>query len=415
MQRGDPGAATRLLPSGAVDANINFGAGANSFVNAVAMQEEPFIDNPQQQREEILIGGGFTQFNGAACQHVARLYGGSLTGMGSFEFTSAAYTADENGTNTLITIRRTGGTSGPQPDGSTTVTFYTSDGTAVAGVNYLGVTNTLTFPLGETMANVLITVIDDSQINPDRTVNLALTNPQPVVAGGPQLGRQPFATLTILNDDAGVTFDTASPSVAKNISSGAATIQIDRFGNTRSVVTVNFATTLGGTALIGTDYLPVTNTVVFQAGQTNAFITIPIINNNLVEGNQTVTMQLSNAIGALLLQPSHAVLTIIDSNHAPGQFFFATNTLAVSQGVGNAVITVLRTNGLTGVVTVNYSPSPAPRCRRDYGPRTALLFSPKARPARDRGAHHPAPLVRESIPFHVALTNPTGGAALGDP
>src|ERR1035441_5706136 len=66
-------------------------------------------------------------------------------------------------------------------------------------------------------------------------------------------------------------------------------------------------------------------------------------------------MVLSNAVGALLLQPAQAVLTIIDSNHAPGQFFFPTNTLFVSQGVGNAVITVLRTNGSTGVVTVDYA------------------------------------------------------------
>ena len=130
------------------------------------MQQEPFIDNPQQQREQILIGGGFTQFNGVSCQHVARLYGGSLAGMGSFEFTSANYSADENGTNTLITIQRTGGTSGPHPDGNTTVTFSTADGTAVAGTNYVGVTNTLTFPLGETLASVLITVIDDLQITP---------------------------------------------------------------------------------------------------------------------------------------------------------------------------------------------------------------------------------------------------------
>src|ERR1035437_111994 len=126
------------------------------------------------------------------------------------------YTTLFRSTNTLITIRRTGGTSGPQPDGATTVTFYTTDGTAVAGVNYVGVTNTLSFPLGETLASVLITVINDLQINPDRTVNLILTNPQPAIAGGPQLGRQPFATLTILNDDAGVSFDSGTHSRDKN-------------------------------------------------------------------------------------------------------------------------------------------------------------------------------------------------------
>ena len=87
-----------------------------------------------------------------------------------------------------------------------------------------------------------------------------MTNPQPAIAGGPQLGRQPFATLTILNDDAGVSFSSATYSRAKNANDGAATINLVRFGNTRSVVSVDFATTTNGTAVIGTDYLPVTNT-----------------------------------------------------------------------------------------------------------------------------------------------------------
>jgi uncharacterized repeat protein (TIGR01451 family)/uncharacterized delta-60 repeat protein len=349
------GRITRLMPDGSVDPMINFGAGANGFVAAVAIQQEPFIDNPQQQREKIVIGGGFNQFNGLACQHFGRLYGGSLGGMGSFEFVSPSFTAVENGTNTLITVRRTGGTSGPQPDGSTTVAFMTSDGMAVSGVNYVGVTNTLTFPLGETVANVLVTIIDDLQINPDRTVNLALTNPQPVITGGPQLGRQPIATLTILNDDAGVSFSSPTYSRDENASDGAATIDIYRFGNTNSTVTVDFATTTNGTAVIGTNYFPVTNTIVFLPGDTNRSIKVPIVNNNLIEGNKTVVMLLSNATGALLLEPSQAVLTIIDDNRAPGQFLFATNANFVSQGAGNAVITVLRTNGSSGVVTVDYS------------------------------------------------------------
>ena len=408
------GRLTRLLSNGAVDPMINFGSGANSFVAAVAIQQEPFLDNPLQRREKILIGGGFTQFNGVSCQHLARIYGGSLDGMGSFEFTASGYSADENGTNTLITIRRTGGTSGPQPDGATSVTFYTADGTAVAGVNYVGVTNTLTFPLGETLASVLITVKDDLQINPDRTVNLILTNPQPAIAGGPQLGRQPFATLTILNDDAGVSFDSATYSRDKNANDGAATIRVIRFGNTRSVVSVDFATTTNGTAVIGTDYLPVTNTVVFLAGETNQSIKVPIVNNSLVEGNRTVTMSLSNALGALLLQPMQAVLTIIDSNHAPGQFFFPINPVFVSQGAGNAVITVLRTNGSTGVVTVDFATIPGTAIAGvDYVFTSNTLVFAEGELSKQiliPIIQHPQAGLDRSL--SVVLTRPTGGAAI---
>ena len=408
------GRVTRLMPNGAVDPMINFGAGANSFVAAVAVEQEPFVDNLQQQREEILVGGGFTQFNGVSCQHIARLYSGSLTGMGSFEFTSANYTADENGTNTVITIRRTGGTSGPQPGGNTTVTFSTKDGSALAGINYVGVTNTLTFPLGETLASVLITVNDDFQINPDRTVNLALANPQPAVAGGPQLGRQPVATLTILNDDAGVSFSSATYSRDKNANDGAATINLVRFGNPRSVVSVEFATTFGGTAVVGTDYFPVANTNVFLAGETNVSIKIPIVNNNLVEGNKTVTMALSNPTGALLLQPSQAVLTIIDNNRAPGQLFFPTNNFFVSQGAGNAVISVLRTNGSTGIVTVDYATVAGSAIAGvDYTYTSNTLVFAEGETAKQIVipiVQHPVASPDKS--FSVVLANTTGGATI---
>jgi hypothetical protein len=41
----------------------------------------------------------------------------------------------------------------------------------------------------------------------------------------------------------------------------------------------------------------VTNLVSFAIGETVKTVTIPIINDLLIEGNETVTMELTNAIG----------------------------------------------------------------------------------------------------------------------
>ena len=79
---------TRLNPDGTVDPTINFGDGANGAVNAVVVQ-------PADQF--LVIGGSFTQYNDQTAGHVARIYGGSQTGSGLFEFTSAGYQVDENG------------------------------------------------------------------------------------------------------------------------------------------------------------------------------------------------------------------------------------------------------------------------------------------------------------------------------
>ena len=96
----------------------------------------------------------------------------------------------------------------------------TSDGTAVAGVNYTAVVTNLTFPVGEIISSIGIPIIDDFLVNTDRTVNLFLTNPQP--AGGPALGNQSASQLTIINDDCAVSFSSATYSVNEDTGLGAA-------------------------------------------------------------------------------------------------------------------------------------------------------------------------------------------------
>ena len=88
--------------------------------------------------------------------------------------------------------------------------FSTSDGTAASGSNYLGVTNTLTFPAtGKPSRTSIFPSSATISWTSTRTVNLALSN---VV--GASLGGQPTALLTIINNDnSGVSFSSPiSPS-----------------------------------------------------------------------------------------------------------------------------------------------------------------------------------------------------------
>ena len=157
---------TRLNFDGSVDTSINFGGGANNYVAALAVQ----TDN------NIVMGGGFTEVDGEPRSRLARIYGGSLGALdpsGSFEFALPVFSYYKSETNSLITVRREGGTAGT----NVTVDFQTFDGTAFAGINYVGVSNTLAFPPGETFAKVLVPIIPDTQISPDRTVGLLLDQP----------------------------------------------------------------------------------------------------------------------------------------------------------------------------------------------------------------------------------------------
>ena len=389
---------TRLLPDGSVDPGINFGAGADSFIDALAVQTDNMI----------VIGGGFSEFDGTPRPHLARLYGGNLTGSGAFEFITGNFQVDENNTNAMITVRRRGGTAG-----NVGVNFFTSAGTAVPGLNYSNVSASLSFPVGETFQSVLVPVFDDFQITPDLTVNLTLTNPiAPAV-----LGNQPTSILTIINDDSAVSFSSATYSRNENAVDGAATIHVVRTGSTRGVSSVNFATTTNGTAVIGLNYTPVTNLFTFQPGDTNLSFKIPIFHDLAADGDKTVTMVLSNATGAFLLSPSTAVLTIIDVDRAPGLISFATTNYVVSEGAGNLIVSVNRTNGSSGVVSVNYSTVPGSALPGFKYTTTVgtLTFNDG-----ESNKTFAVPILEENQvegnqTFSLILSNATGGASLGSP
>ncbi|MGO9269700.1 MAG: Calx-beta domain-containing protein [Terriglobia bacterium] len=334
---------TRLNPDGSVDTAINFGAGCDNFVASVVVQTN----------DSIVLGGGFTTYDGASAPYLTRIFGRSIAGSGTFEFTSAAFGAYETATNAVITLRRRGGTSATASGPNVYVTVATSDGYppngAINGTNYLGGLFTNTFPPGETFGTVLIPVLHDFQVTPDLTVNLQITDIEPLGLGG--LGNQPIATLYITNVDSAVHFSAATYSIAKNDQAGRATIPIYRLGSTVETSQVEFMTT-GGTAQ--GRYIPVDTNIVFNPGDTvlNAFI--PIINDNLVLGDETVTMALANPVDTLLSTPSTATLTIIETSTATGTLAFSAPSYVVSEQGTNAYLNVLRNGGVTGLITADY-------------------------------------------------------------
>ena len=349
---------TRLNIDGTVDPTINFGSGANDAVNAVVIAPDSIPGYPANVPDEkIILGGAFSQYDGQPQAHLARAFGGSVSGSGSFQFSLASYSVDESSTNAVIAVQRIGGTSGTNADnsGDVFVPFSLSDGSAVAGVNYANVTTNLDFAAGEVIQYVTIPVFDDGVVTPDLTASLALG--APFTAGA--IGNQPTATLTIVNDDSTISFSSASYSVPKNTASGVATINVLRNGAAYGTARVNFATTSSGTAVRQTDYTPVTQALVFAPGVSNLTVNIPINNNNISEGNRTIGLSLTSVTGSLPSAPTNAVLTIIDTVNGPGQLMFSAASYPVSAGGGvgytTAVVTVLRTNGITGTIAVNYS------------------------------------------------------------
>ncbi len=107
-------------------------------------------------------------------------------------FAAAAFSFSEGAGAATIVVRRTGPATIPA-----SVDYETRDDTAVAGEDYVAASGTLSFEAGEVEKSFDVTLIDDDQIEPDKTVVLALSNP----VGGPVLGLQATALLTITDND----------------------------------------------------------------------------------------------------------------------------------------------------------------------------------------------------------------------
>jgi hypothetical protein len=85
-------------------------------------------------------------------------------------------------------------------------------------------------------------------------------------------------------------------------------------GNTSAPATVDFATS-DGTANSPADYLATSGTLHFSAGETFKTLSIPLVDDLYVEGNETVKISLSNTSGgAFLGSPNTSTLTIVDND-----------------------------------------------------------------------------------------------------
>jgi len=402
---------TRLNNDGTLDTMINFGEGADSFVAAVVIQTNGLI----------VLGGGFTHYDGQFQQHLARIYGGTVGGPGTLEFTTGSYEVLETATNATLTVRRRGGTSGVMSNGvyvpDISVDFATDPqgGTAVEGTNYFGVITNLTFVPGEVFQEVTLPVIHDFAITPDLTVSNYIWNPQPAVAGGAGIGDQPGAVLKIVNVDGGVSFSAATYFFAED--AGYAVIPLQRTGSSNGVVTVDFLTTTNGTALPTTNYVPVFTNVTFADRQVSAVVQVPLLHYTAAQGDVTAILQLSNAAGALLLSPFESTLTIVDVDQAPGQLLFAQTNYVVSEGAGFLPVTVLRTNGRSGTLQVNFStvPGTALPGAKYVATNGVLTFGPGQMSQTFTVPIINTAQVEGNLGLSLVLSNVTGGATLVGP
>jgi uncharacterized delta-60 repeat protein len=391
----------RLTESGGIDPTVNFGTGANGSV----------LDIEIRPNFKVLIAGGFTIFNGEKRDHFAQLHGGIMNGSGRLEFLSPVYEVGETGTNAVVSLVRQGGLAG-----AVSVNFETrlssNPSPAVPGLDYEHTSLKIEFPEGEVLQAVEVPIIDDTDVEPVEVVDLLLSG-----FTGDTQGLQSKANLLISSDDSILSFASSLFSVSEDIENGLANIRIERSGSAVGEVQVSFLTATNGTAEAKLDFQMLSNTVQFLDGEIFKVVQIPILDDAIVESIESVSLLLTNALGKALLGIDESLLNIVDDDFAPGQFYFESPSFNVRENVGFATITVLRTNGYTGSIVMDFSASDlTAKNGEDYTAVTGKLVFGDG----EISSGFDIPIINDDIEegaeaLRVRIFDPTGGGAIIPP
>ena len=311
------------------------GVAARTFAIPILRDVQP------ESAETVLVAlknptGGFL-----GAQHTAVLTIIDNDHMPTVQFSARAYSVSEAGGQATIAVHRTGDTSA-----AASVVFATANGTGVAGVDYTTTTSTVSFPPGAVSETLQVPVIDNGNGGPNKTVNLSLSNPQGVLTGSPAA-----AILTIANNDAAVQFSASAYTVGEAMPQ--AVISVKRTGSASGTITVSYGTA-NGTASAGSDYTATSGVLTFAPHVLTRSFAVPILNDTIDEGSETINLTLSGAVGGTIVAPSTAVLTILDNEPT---IQFSAAAYKVSEALKKATIVVKRTGDSSGTATVHYATS----------------------------------------------------------
>jgi hypothetical protein len=180
---------------------------------------------------------------------------------------------------------------------------FTRTGTATAVQDYLDFPLSLTIPIGQSSATLILTPVNDVLPENPETVTLTLAAKPTYVVGTPS-----SATVTITSEDLPtVTLTAPDPTAAENpLRTG--NFRVARTGPTTAALPVSFTRT--GTATAVQDYVNFPLSLTIPIGASSATLILTPVNDATVEGPETVILTLAPRATYTVGAPATATVTI---------------------------------------------------------------------------------------------------------
>jgi YVTN family beta-propeller protein len=164
-------------------------------------------------------------------------------------------------------------------------------------------------------------------------------------------------------------FAATTASVDEN--EGTITILVERVEGSDGAISVDYATAKNS-ATSDSDYTSISGTLNWKDKEERAkAIYLSILDDQEFEGDETLTITLSNPTGDATLGTQNPItVTIVDDEAAPppepGTVQFSSNTYSAEEGDSTVNITVSRTKGSEGLISVQYLVNGTAFLGKDY-------------------------------------------------
>ena len=265
----DPGSLT--IPAGEIRSAISF-----TVTNDLLPEPDEFIEI-----ELLSPSSGLTL--GSDSLHLYTISDDDYTR--EIDFTVGSSSGSEAIESVFLTIRL----NSVDPVNPTSVDYYVSGGTALQSEDFILPAGTAVIPANQISVSIPLQIIDDPLYELDETIAVTLTNPQ-----NANLGINTIHVRTIENDDTLPEIEFVSAISNASEASSSSLIKVGLSAISGLDVSVDYAVT-GGTATGGgIDYVLNNGTLTIPAGDSIGYINIELIDDALVETEETIILQLSN-------------------------------------------------------------------------------------------------------------------------
>ncbi|HVI49040.1 MAG TPA: Calx-beta domain-containing protein [Chitinophaga sp.] len=322
--------------------------------------------------------------------------------------------AAEPATNGAFTISLPAGYTAAAP----VTVNYTVSGTATAGADYTALTGTVTLPAGQNSVSVPVAVKDDQIVENTETVILTLTggtSPGFTYTASPTNGT---ATVNITDDE-----NSAANRILSVTNNGNAAEPSANGGFKISLPVgilpsedINVTYTISGTATGGTDYAALTGTVTIPAGQNSVTVPVTVINDQIIEGAETVILTVSGgnssnfAYTASTTNGNATVNIADDDNTAANQVLAVTKTADAAEPGTNGSFSISLPTGVTSArdIQVTYTVAGTATPGTDYQPITGTIVIP----AGQNSVAVPVNVIDNTViePDETVILSITGGS-----